>query len=345
MVVAALFGGHQEAFAVLKEVPVVGDVDVIVVGFVVENAAFSCGGIGGQDFKMVLVTVEALNGQHIGILRPTNAGQVNISFSASVHLHRFAAREVIYINLNDGIILASFGVFETVPLGIKAFDHLHLELAHLALVKLHVGDFLAVGRPEETLREAEFLLIHPVGRTINNMVVKAVVGELALLSRRQILDEQVVVAHKSDLRGIRREGGQTLLSVFRKRLQGLGLEVVNVISGMVRMAVDVFHLRDTQHFILVRAQFIILKADGQGIGMHGEVSDTEQCLLKLSRLVVVDVELAFLEGCIRLAILHGIHAAHTLCRESRTEVKVFQLEIFLLLGRSRKCSENKEQTD
>ena len=263
MVVAALLGGHQEAGAVVEEVPVVGDVDVIVVGLVIEHAALARGGIGGQDFKMVLMTVEALDGQHIGILRPGDAGQIDVGFSARVHLHRLAACEVVNIDFDDGIVLARFGILEAVPIGIEALKLLHLELAHVALVKLHVSNLLAVRRPVEALREAEFLLVDPVGSTVNNMIIEAVVGELLLLPCRQVLDEQVVVAHEGHLGGIGREGSQTLFAVLRERLQGLGLEVVDIIIGVEGMAVDALHIGEAQHLILVFAQFIVLHTNGK----------------------------------------------------------------------------------
>ena len=177
------------------------------------------------------------------------------------------------------------------------------------------------------------------------MVIEAVVGELVFFSCHQVLDEQVVVAHKSDFGCIRREGGQTLLAVLRKGLQGLGFEVINIIHGVERVAVDALHLRGAQHLVLVCAQCVILKPDGQRIRMQGQVGYAEQRIFQLSRLVVVDVELAFLEVGVSLAVLHRIHAAHALRIECRAHVKVFQIEIFLLLGRSRKRSKNKEQTD
>ena len=62
VVVAALFGSHQETLAVLKEMPIVGDVDVIFVGLVVKHTALARSGIGGQNLKMVLMAIQALNG-------------------------------------------------------------------------------------------------------------------------------------------------------------------------------------------------------------------------------------------------------------------------------------------
>ena len=125
--------------------PVVSNIDVIFVGLVVKHAALARGGIGGQDFKMVLMAVEALDGQHIGIFRPGDARQIDVGFLARVHLHRLAAFEVVHINLDDGVVLAGFGILEAVPVGIEAFKLLHLELAHIALIKLHVSNLLAVG--------------------------------------------------------------------------------------------------------------------------------------------------------------------------------------------------------
>ena len=144
VIVAASFRSHQEGLAALKEVPIVGNVDVIIVGLIVENAALARGGIGSEDFEVVLMAVEALNGQHIGILRPCNARQINIGFLACIHLHGLAAFEVVNVNLNDGVVFARLGILEAVPIGIKALKLFHLELTHVAFVELHIGDFLAV---------------------------------------------------------------------------------------------------------------------------------------------------------------------------------------------------------
>ena len=282
VVVAAAFRGHQKAFAVLKEVPVVGDVDVVFVGLVIKHAALARGGIGGQNLQVVLVTVEALDGQHVGVLRPGDAGQVDVGLGARVHLHGLAACEVVDVNADDGVVLARLGVLEAVPIGIEAFKLLHLELAHVALVKLHESDLLAVGRPVKALREAELFFINPVRSTIDNVIIEAVVSELFLLPCRQVLDEEVVVAHESHFGGIGRESSQTLLAVLRKRLQGLGVEVVDIIIRVERMAVDALHIGEAQHLVLVLAQLVVLQSDGQRIGMHGEVADAKQGLFQFA---------------------------------------------------------------
>ena len=114
---------------------------------------------------------------------------------------------------------------------------------------------------------------------------------------------------------------------------------------MEGMTVDAFHIGEAQHLILILAQLIVLQADRQRVGMQGKVGDAEQGLFKLSCLVVVNVELAFLEGAVGLSVLHRVHASDALGIERGAHVKVFQIEILLLLGRSRKRSKNKEQAD
>ena len=182
VVVAALFGGHQETVAIVEEGPVVGDVDVIIVGLVVKHAAVARGGIGCQNLQMVLVTVEALDGQDIRVFGPLHTGQVDVGLGARIHLHRLTSGKVVHVVFNDAVVLTCLGVFETVPFGIEAFKFFHLELLHVRLVELHVGDLLAVGRPAVALRETEFLLVDPVGGTINNMIIEAIMGELKLFS-------------------------------------------------------------------------------------------------------------------------------------------------------------------
>ena len=203
VVVTASLGSHQEAVAILEEGPVIGDVDVIGIEFIVEHAALPRRGVGGQNFQMVLVAVEALDGEDVGILGPLHARQVDVGLDACVHLHGCAAGQVVDVDFHDAVVFACLGIFEAVPIGIEAFELFHLELFHVRLVELHIGNLLAVGRPAVALRETEFLLIDPVGGTINYMIVQAIVGELNFLTRLQVFDKQIVIAHEANLGGIR----------------------------------------------------------------------------------------------------------------------------------------------
>ena len=64
---------------------------------------------------------------------------------------------------------------------------------------------------------------------------------------------------------------------------------------MEGMTIDALHISKAQHLILVGTQLIVLQANRQRIGMHDEVINAKQSLLQFARLVIVDVELAFLE--------------------------------------------------
>ena len=128
------------------------------------------------------------------------------------------------------------------------------------------------------------------------MVVEAIVGELLLRTRHQVFDKQIVVAHKGHFGCIRRERGETLFAILRKRLQGLGLEVIYIIGGVVRVTIDALHIGDTQHLVLIGTQLVVLQTDGHVLAFQNEVADAEQGIHEFSCLVVVDVELAFLEG-------------------------------------------------
>lgn len=215
---------HEERLPVVEESPVVGDVDIIRVCLIIEDMRLTCRRVGGEDFEMVLMAVKSLDCKDVFVLRPFHSRKIDVGLLPCVHLCRLSAFEVIDIDFDDGVVFAGLRVFETVPVGVSRFEAdelLHLELFHLRLVEFVEGDFLAIGRPEITEREAELLFIDPVGGTINNMVVEAVVGELRLVSRSEVLNKQVVVAHESDFRCVGRERGEALAAVFRERGQCL----------------------------------------------------------------------------------------------------------------------------
>ena len=97
--------------------------------------------------------------------RPADAGNVLRGVGAGVDLRRTARFEVEDVERHHRIGVARLGVFEVVGAVVeRAVVAHHLEERHARLVETQVGDAPRVGRDGEGAREAELLLVDPVGR-------------------------------------------------------------------------------------------------------------------------------------------------------------------------------------
>ncbi len=108
---------------------------------------------------------------------------------------------------------------------------------HAFGVELPVSDPVSVRAPAETVAQEELLLIHPVGRSVDQRL-RAVRGELGDGAAGQILDVDVVLVDVADPRGIRRELGEHQaggLHIAAQLLQLAALEVEHpVVAARVK---------------------------------------------------------------------------------------------------------------
>ena len=144
MVITRFLACHKERFSIFKEGPIVGNVDVILVFFIVKHCGLASFSVCGKNLEMILMTVKSLDSEHISIFSPFHSWKIDIGFLAGVHLLCSIVFEIINIDLNHRVILACLRIFEAIPFRIKALEFLHLELSHLRLVEFVECYLLAV---------------------------------------------------------------------------------------------------------------------------------------------------------------------------------------------------------
>ncbi|CCY93473.1 uncharacterized protein BN461_00916 [Bacteroides sp. CAG:1076] len=145
-------------------------------------------------------------------------------------------RVLIFVHSRISGILALFGRHTLVPR-----EAVH---RHLTLVEADIRNHLAVGTEVERTVERKLFLVHPVGNTVQHLIIFAILGDLRFTVAKQQLDQKnIVVADESHLKSVGREKRHLLRSVFRKRFHLVVSYIKDVIFGSKRMAVDRFCCR------------------------------------------------------------------------------------------------------
>ena len=179
--------------------------------------------------------------------RPADAGNVLRGVGAGVDLRRTARFEVEDVERHHRIGVARLGVFEVVGAVVeRAVVAHHLEERHARLVETQVGDAPRVGRDGEGAREAELLLVDPVGRAVDRLVPAAVAGDLPRALPFDIVDIQVVAARKDDVAAVGREDGVARGGDAEQNLAQAPAVVVEVVRGE-RVAIDRFGAVGHEH--------------------------------------------------------------------------------------------------
>src|SRR5690606_22234413 len=112
-------------------------------------------------------------------------------------------------------------------------------LLYIALVETVESDFPAIRAPEERLRERKLLFVHPVGTTIDNLIVLPIGRNLCFRTCVQVGIKQVVITNEGNLASLGRKRSIHLLSfLLRNRCNFLGFEVVYIVICLARAAVN-----------------------------------------------------------------------------------------------------------
>ena len=293
---------HEEAVLVDERHGLVIDPFDILPGAFLVDRALGPVGFADDHFEGVLTPVEAvIPGPSVG--RPPDAGDVLVGFGTRVDALLRAGREVRHPELDHRIAFPGLRVFERVgPVVELAVEAHHLHQRHFALVEAQVGDAAAVGREGVGARDAELLFVDPVGRAVDDLIPRSVVGDAARGLRGDVVDVEVVAVGVGDALSVGRERG--VARRFGLPQHGLHAVVADErIGGGVGVAVDGFAPRGDEDRPLVGRKEVV--ADNQiGRGRR------EQALAGSIRGIAVTEYIVFFERGVVLAVGRGADAAH-----------------------------------
>ena len=134
-----------------KEMPVVIDLDVILVLFGINFVCFSRFHIRQQQLQVVLVAVHTVKGQKPRIAGPFDPGNIDIGLGAGIDQRGFFRREIINEDGDQGIVFPGFGIFIFVLLRIELAIIGKLVFFDFGFIKTIKGQGISVGRPAESL--------------------------------------------------------------------------------------------------------------------------------------------------------------------------------------------------
>ena len=144
-------------------------------------------------------------------------------------------------------------------LGTHTFVHLQTILRDLTLIEAHPAKHGTIGIERKRAVETELLLIHPVGNTVDDLVLYSILGYLTLcIVIQKFYEEDVIVADERHLLTVVAPHGNLLRTVVGEFLQESGFNIVNVIYCGKRMTVDSLCLCLNQHLLSIRTQDIII---------------------------------------------------------------------------------------
>ena len=282
-------------------------------------------------------------GQHF------DARNVAIGGQRYVDLKRFVGLNVVAPHRHFRVLLARFGIFIGVEMringvlaqrGMAAHEHLQRIFLHVALVVFHPAQHGAVGREAKRLVGREFLLVHPVGDAVDDGILAAVGGDLALgVVVEQFHEKNVAAAHKGHLIAVGRPRGHLLRSACGEALELVALDVEKIIFGGERTAVAALRLRLNEQPSAVGRRNVAVDLRNLLALRVAYVDERARGLARFKR-IFHDALAVARDAGIAVGALHGAHARDDFWSECLSGHVV---EREFLSGLQRRCRNERGQ--
>ena len=178
--------------------------------------------IAAKQVVTVLQAVQLLDRERV-LVDPRQAGDVVLAWIAG-HLHPRggAAVGIDHTDAHRAVARPCLRVRNARERRVQRIGGVdQRERLDAGAVELPVGDGAAVRTPAERIADAEFLLVHPIGRAVDRRLA-AVSGQPRDPAIVEALDEDVVGAHVRDARRIGRELRKQQRRLRTRRRQACG---------------------------------------------------------------------------------------------------------------------------
>ena len=208
------------------------------------------------------MAVEREHHEFVLLTRELDARDVAVSIERHLHRASHTALDVVGQHGHLRVFLTCLRILILIVAGIEPVLILRGSIApipregeglHVRLVKANPRQHLAVGREVEGAIEGKFLLIHPVGLAVDDLIHLTVLRDLTLgIVIEQFHQENIIVPHEGNLVAVRRKLRTLLRPTLREWLQRLVLHIIYIIYRSGGTTVDVCAVRLNQNVLLVR---------------------------------------------------------------------------------------------
>ena len=208
-----------------------------------EKLGYGGARIDSIETELVLMTVHSVHYDAVGIDCRLDARHVSVGIDGHIKAIYLATLDVVTPRCNDAVVLTCLGILVRIESGIvgilrmfgtHTLVHLQRIGLYLRLVVANPAKHGAVGVEGEGAVESEFLLIHPIGNTVDDLIELAVLSHLYLgIVVEQLDKEDVAFANECHLLTVRRPCGHLLRSAVRQTLQFARGDGVDIVYGGV----------------------------------------------------------------------------------------------------------------
>ena len=295
VVITIAFAHHHEVFRIESQVAVGFFLDVLF-GFVAHHElAEGALRVGEVEVETVLVTVQSGDGQHVRVAGELDAWDIAIYIERKVHLTGDACLDVegmygyfrvihtrhrilVFVSSRINAIFVERRLQTLVP-----WERVH---RHVAFIEADVGEHGTIGAEVEGTVECEFFFVYPVRDTVQYMVELTVGSHLRFaIAEKELHEEEVVVAHESNLVAIRREQRHLLRTTIRKRFEGVVAYIEDVIYSSERTAVDGLGFCLNENLGFVRRHDVVVETLQGTIACGFDVENGSHFLTGLERIL------------------------------------------------------------
>ncbi|EEF24630.1 conserved hypothetical protein, partial [Ricinus communis] len=202
---------RPEERAVLQGAEVVVQLHPMRVGLGQDDLALAARRAEGDQIEGLLIAALALDIQGLAVLRPSDAGQVDVLVCAQVDLHHLARGQVLDEQFDDGVRAAGARIALVDHGGARRADVGARHDVDAALVDAGVGDQALVRRPPVAGVAVHLLLGDELGHAERQGAL-ALGGDRGLFAAGQRADIEVLVAHVRDEPALGRNLGVDLVA-------------------------------------------------------------------------------------------------------------------------------------
>ena len=158
------------------------------------------------------MAIHAHHAELIVVLRPFNAWDVLVGRGTDIHLAALAHAQVIHVNTHCAVGFAGLGILETLLFGIEFTEDVHGEFLNGTFIKAIIADTISDRTPLEAFGNGEFLLVHPIGGSVDDLVHGTIAGNLRFELAGNLHHKEVVGTYECDVLSVGRYFGEHLLA-------------------------------------------------------------------------------------------------------------------------------------
>ena len=254
---------HSKALGVNRKAIDPLDFHIRLIGVSQGLLGNKCCRVYQEKSEVILMAIEGAHSQSIIYGSELDTRDVALLVNRERHGAHYLLIHIVDMQRYGRIFLSGLGIFVGVLSRIKAISiDRHAVSRHLRLIEANECQIAAILAPREQFGAIEFLLVDPIGSSVDYLIALTIGRYLHLAVVVELTNEDVIISYKSHHTPIGTEGGDHQLA-GAKRLKLLATHVVVVGGRARRTAINPLPIRHNQDMMTARRYLIIINFLGR----------------------------------------------------------------------------------